>query len=151
MQGLNSHKLIFPYRNVVSYLLQTSQWPTLLRQSWEKHPKTTPFRELIKKMPGKVKPKQHRAWCLCQKLALFPRLQFWFYLTMTVMKRLFSSMVVHNHFDNISNHQWSNLFPILVLYLSIIMPIQKLNLHMYLSIIYVCRDCKADTRPMCCQ
>ena len=89
MQGLNSHKLIFPYRNVVSYLIQTSQWPTLLRQSWEKHPKTTPFRELIKKMPGKVKPKQHRAWCLCQKLALFPRVQFWFYLTMTVMKQLF--------------------------------------------------------------
>ena len=40
------------YRHVVSDLLQSPQWPTLLRQSWED---TTPFRELIKKMPGRVK------------------------------------------------------------------------------------------------
>jgi len=42
---------ILNYRQVVSDLLQSPQWPTLLRQHWEN---TTPFRELIKKMPGTV-------------------------------------------------------------------------------------------------
>ena len=39
------------HRHVVSDLLQSPQWPTLLRQSWEEK-ETTPFRELIKEMPG---------------------------------------------------------------------------------------------------
>lgn len=38
-------------RSDVLDLLQSPQWPILLRQSWEK---TTPFRELIKKMPSKL-------------------------------------------------------------------------------------------------
>ena len=38
------------YRHVVSDLLQSPQWPTLMHQRWGE---TTPFRELIKKMPGK--------------------------------------------------------------------------------------------------
>ena len=38
-------------RRVVSGLLLSPQWPTLLRQCWGS---TTPFRELIKKMPGTV-------------------------------------------------------------------------------------------------
>ena len=49
---LHIFQLNMHYRHVVSDLLQSSQWPTLLRQSWEE---TTPFRELIKKMPGRVK------------------------------------------------------------------------------------------------
>ena len=41
--------LILHYRQVVSNLLQSPQWETLLQQQWER---TTPFCELIKKMPG---------------------------------------------------------------------------------------------------
>ena len=37
-------------RHVVADLLQSPRWPTLMHQRWEE---TTPFRELIKKMPGK--------------------------------------------------------------------------------------------------
>ena len=44
-------QLTMHHRHVVSDLLQSPQWPTLLRQSWEEK-ETTPFRELIKEMPG---------------------------------------------------------------------------------------------------
>ena len=49
---LHTFQLTIHYRHVVSDLLKSPQWPTLLRQSWGE---TTPFRELIKKMPGRVK------------------------------------------------------------------------------------------------
>ena len=46
--------LIIIYREIVNQLIETPQWPLLMRQTVVVYgKKTTPFREMIRKMPGK--------------------------------------------------------------------------------------------------
>ena len=44
----------FVYREIAAAVVKSSQWPVALRQTYtDRGHETTPFRELIRKMPGK--------------------------------------------------------------------------------------------------
>ena len=52
---INNNYLLFPCinREIVKQLIETPKWPVLMRHTfndWRKE--TTPFREMIRKMPG---------------------------------------------------------------------------------------------------
>ena len=81
--------LIIIHREIVKQLIETPQWPLLMRQTFtdfESDKETTPFREMIKKMPGKYiyygQPDQagreiYYCSLMCQLLLLRKRERVW--------------------------------------------------------------------------